>query len=160
MTDQILMSDQAIREQMENNQLIDLTDRIGRPHYSNLIIEEPEENLFPETQYYLIKEIAQMIDNKRENTLVITTHSPYVMAAVNNLIAAGNVVKADASKKDAVKEILHCPASICYEDLSAYGIKNGEIHSIKDDEFQLISTDELDKASECISDDYSKLMEL
>ncbi|MCI1686294.1 MAG: ATP-binding protein [Prevotella sp.] len=140
--------------------IADLTERIGKPHYSNLIIEEPEENLFPETQYYLIKEIAQMIDNKRDNTIVITTHSPYVMTTINNLIAAGDIVSHDESKKDAVENILHCSSYIRYEDLSAYGIKDGKIHSIKDDEFQLISTDELDKASECISDDYSKLLEL
>jgi len=140
--------------------IADLTERIGKPHYSNLIIEEPEENLFPETQYFLVKDIARMMDNGRDNTIVITTHSPYVMTAINNLVAASNVVRADESKKSAVDNLLKCSSYIPYEDLSAYGIKNGNIHSIKDDEYQLISTDELDKASDCISDDYSKLLEL
>lgn len=167
LTNQIVMPDSSInglknKEPMMlfNKQLSHLIKRIGVPHYSNLIIEEPEENLFPETQYLLIKDIIRMMNNGRDNTIVMTTHSPYVMTAINNLIAAGNVVSRDGSKKDAVERILGGPSYILYDDLSAYGIKDGEIHSIKDADFQLISTDELDRASECISDDYSKLLEL
>lgn len=67
-----------------------LTNR-GFYHNSNLIIEEPEQNLFPNTQKDLIYEMLYTITNSvgnEPNTLSITTHSPYVLYAINNCMLA------------------------------------------------------------------------
>ena len=67
----------------EQNSMLRLVDNITKPHFSNIIIEEPEQNLFPQTQVDLIKDILKRLNKERDN-LVITTHSPYILYALNN----------------------------------------------------------------------------
>jgi len=64
-----------------------LRDSSARPKLSNIVIEEPEQNLFPATQAGLIYDILDMIDHNRDN-LVITTHSPFILYALNNCMIA------------------------------------------------------------------------
>ena len=49
-----------------------------------LVIEEPELNLFPSTQHFLIDWIMRKM-RKSNGSIVITTHSPYVLSVVDNL---------------------------------------------------------------------------
>lgn len=55
-----------------------------------IIIEEIEQNLFPETQCDAIYKLLSQITNDND-TLVLTTHSPYVLYALNNCILGGLV---------------------------------------------------------------------
>ena len=56
---------------------------------SFFIIEEPESNLFPESQKLVI-ELISMIAGVG-NAVLLTTHSPYVLGTVNNLLYADTV---------------------------------------------------------------------
>ena len=68
----------------------------GKAQFSNIVIEEPEQNLFPQTQAGLTYDILGMIDHDRD-TLVVTTHSPFILYALNNCMLAWTV-------RDAIKE--------------------------------------------------------
>ncbi len=57
----------------------------GKENKNRFIIEEPELNLFPTTQYELIKFFIEKI-NKSKNSILMTTHSPYVLTSLNNLL--------------------------------------------------------------------------
>jgi hypothetical protein len=61
--------------------------------YSQFIIEEPEQNLFPTTQcdliYYMLR---VMNESGRDHRLTFTTHSPYILYALNNCMM-GYLVK-------------------------------------------------------------------
>ena len=131
---------------------------VSQPHYSTFIIEEPEENLFPITQYNLVKHIFKTLDNGRDNTLVITTHSPYIMSSVNNLIQACNIISKDENAVAYVEDILHYVPKFSYEEVCAYSLKSGYIESISCDEYKLISADSLDMASDVISSDFERLL--
>ncbi|WP_295730048.1 ATP-binding protein [uncultured Muribaculum sp.] len=65
----------------------EMEERLSRPSFSNIIIEEPEQNLFPQTQAMLVYDFFDMIDFERDN-LTITTHSPFVIYAINNCMMA------------------------------------------------------------------------
>ena len=67
-----------------------LMDRLERPHFAKLIIEEPELSLFPQTQVRLIYDLLKEIDFSRDNVL-LTTHSPYILYAINNCMMAHKV---------------------------------------------------------------------
>ena len=54
------------------------------------VIEEPELNLFPKTQQKLIYELISDATNS-ENQITITTHSPYILFALNNCMMGGLV---------------------------------------------------------------------
>jgi len=62
-----------------------LNNRIQKPHYVNLIVEEPEQNLFPKTQVTLIYELLKMLV-REDDIILLTTHSPYTLYALNNCI--------------------------------------------------------------------------
>lgn len=119
--------------------------------YCNIFLEEPEENLFPLTQRDLVNALIEMINGERKHNLFITTHSPYIMASFNNLIQAGDVLSEDKTKKEALEEIIPLSLALNYEEISAYAIKEGFMHTIMDDEMKLISPTELDAVSDEIS---------
>ena len=60
------------------------------------IIEEPESNLFPESQKAIV-ELTALVAGAG-NAVLLTTHSPYVLGAVNNLLYAGTVGQIAAEK--------------------------------------------------------------
>ena len=48
------------------------------------ILEELEQNLFPKAQKELLEFLVQAV-NKHNHTLILTTHSPYILTALENL---------------------------------------------------------------------------
>ena len=141
----------------ETEQII---DQLTHYESCDLFIEEPEENLFPQTQNELVKWFAELMNNGRNHSLFIATHSPYVMSAFNNLIQAGDVIEESPEKKESVEQIVGYNLSLSYDDVGAFAITGGTVHSIKDDELRLISPSELDTASDMISEVFNQLIQL
>lgn len=72
----------------------------GKAEFSNIVIEEPEQNLFPATQAGLTYDILGMIDHGRD-TLVLTTHSPFILYALNNcMLAYTSAAKIEAEERE------------------------------------------------------------
>ncbi len=126
--------------------------------HSDIYLEEPEENLFPETQKDLVNWLAEILNEERKHSLFIATHSPYIMSAFNNLIQAGNVIEESPEKIEKVNNIIGENRFVKYDDVAAFAISNGTIHHIMDDEFCLISAEALDGASEDIARDFDNLL--
>jgi predicted ATPase len=60
------------------------------------VVEEPEAHLYPLAQKELINAFAVFINTIKEGRLIITTHSPYILACVNILLFAHYVsIKTD-----------------------------------------------------------------
>lgn len=109
-----------------------IRNNLFKTHSTNLIIEEPEQNLFPATQktliYYLLESIASDLDHN----LTLTTHSPYVLYAINNCIMANLVYE---KLSDIEKENIFCLKSkIDSKSISIYQIKNGLIECIQQED--------------------------
>lgn len=151
----ILLSKKGV---VESVPIMDLYERIGKPHCTKLSIEEGEMNIFPSTQYELVKKIFSAMNFDRGDTLLLTTHSPYIMTSINNLIQANNSSKENPEEAHRINKLIPSGSWINYEDISAWAVDNGTVRSINDDEYNIISTDELDKASEVISDDFANLL--
>lgn len=84
---QMIKTPQKEENRGDVESLIKMADFVSRPSYSNIVIEEPEQNLFPETQRRLVEHILAVIDKDRDN-LVMTTHSPFVLYSLNNCMLA------------------------------------------------------------------------
>lgn len=123
--------------------------------YLICVIEEPEQNLFPISQYEVILNLLSGFSNNTENTLIITTHSPYVLETINNCMYANHIV----SKGKDVSKILPSEYHISFDRVSAYKIADGEIRSIKEDDIKQINPEEVDRCSGIISDIYTKLLD-
>lgn len=102
-------------------------------YYSQVIIEEPELNLFPKTQqelvYYMISTLNRI---NREHQLVITTHSPFILFAINNCMMGGLV--GDKIHSNERERIASYPAWIKPSDVSIYEIHDGRIKCIQDED--------------------------
>lgn len=139
--------------------------------HRSFVIEEPELNLFPTAQYELIKRLessrkeAYWEDYGTIHTY--TTHSPYILSAVNNLLYADKVrvkielIKQEDEKKGKLKllqQIIPSPINPYY--FTAYQVCNGKAESIFETETGLIKDNFIDKASDKIVDDFDDLMNL
>lgn len=102
-------------------------------NYTKLIIEEPELNLFPKAQQDLIYYILEVIvREKRDHQLVLTTHSPYVLFALNNCMMGG-LVKKNIPLKER-KTFASYKSWIDPKKVSVYEIHDGTLKCIQDED--------------------------
>ncbi len=119
-----------------------------------LCVEEPETHLFPTTQRDLTYLFGYMYNLNTE--FLITTHSPYILSALNNLLFAKKLYKETAKKE--IKERYE-KIWIDSRDISIYEVKDGYIRSIIDRE-GLIEAEAIDKVSDEIAREADELLEL
>lgn len=99
-----------------------------------VIIEEPEAHLFPRAQKEIMHLIAHSaVQNKSK--VLFTTHSPYMIACLNNELARNRAL-----------------------EVSAYYLCDGGASSIVDEEDGLVDMQALDAVSEEIASDFLKAM--
>lgn len=101
--------------------IVDKLDRFlgflsGRIYtHTQFIIEEPEQNLFPETQCELMDSLSDSINHGKSHRMVLTTHSPYIVNYLNVLISRSSVSN---------------EAYISPGDLAVYRIYNGKLQNL------------------------------
>jgi ABC-type lipoprotein export system ATPase subunit len=135
--------------------------RLDSPSFSTIYVEEPEAHLFPDAQEHITRLISFLRYNaKREVAFVITTHSPYILAAFNNLIKAGDIVRQNPSLKDAVCKEIPESMHIDIERFSDYALENGKAADIIDRETNLINADAIDGVSESIMGIFNALQDI
>jgi predicted ATPase len=93
--------------------------------HTQFIIEEPEQNLFPNTQCDLMYHLLNCLNHGKAHRAVITTHSPYILYALNNCLLA-NIVKGD------IPEGSELPAAcvkveIAPKDVAVWEIEDGKL---------------------------------
>lgn len=133
---------------------IRILDNYTEIQYIQSIIEEPELNLFPDTQQALIYELmadAVVSDNR----MVMTTHSPYVLFALNNCVMGGLVGK--NIPEDERKDFPSFESWIDPSLVSVYEIHDGTIKCIQDEE-GIIEDNYLNQAYKKNSDEYISLL--
>lgn len=110
-------------------------------HHTSAYLEEPEQNLFPEAQRDLVGELIRFNNLNERHSLTITTHSPYILSSINNLMYAYQVGKKDKQK---VAIIIPEQNWINYDDVRAYFVSEGTVSSILDDEIRQIKAETID----------------
>ena len=119
------------------------------------IIEEPESNLFPESQKYITEMIA-LVSNCG-HSVVLTTHSPYVLGTLNNLLYAHTIDEKYAKEADSI-----IPRQLWLDDkqFNSWFVKNGGIENCMDSEIHMIENERIDEISKVINNDFDRMLEL
>ncbi len=120
-----------------------------------VVFEEPEAHLYPEAQKEIIDLIA-LLFNALESQIIITTHSPYILSAINNLIYADVLSK----KGKDISSIIEKRKVIDSDAVDAYFVQDGALISIIDEETKMIKSEAIDSASKILNDTFNKLYEL
>lgn len=123
--------------------------------YDRYIIEEPELNLFPQTQVDLLHFLVS-----RCRQLTVTTHSPYLLSGLNTLIEANNVLKLHPEKEDEIAALIPKECMMDFDNVGAYKIEDGEILSIMNSEYHLVVADKIDEISDRESRIFSALLDM
>jgi predicted ATP-binding protein involved in virulence len=125
-------------------------------------IEEPEAHLFPSAQRNVIELIATVFNYRKEKLqFFITTHSPYVLTALNNLLQAGLLY--EESSQDVLhqlEKIVPRYKALTTSDLSAYVLANGKCSSIICSDTGLIDAKIIDSVSDELAIEFDKLLSL
>jgi predicted ATPase len=132
------------------------------------IIEEPEAHLYAKAQKKLVELIALTI-NKTDSQILLTTHSPYILSILNNLLTISLVRKNNSSAvskidnhfetkqlDEAKNERIH----IFSNEIQAYALSiHNESYctSIIDKETGLIGDNYLDTVTEELNEDFNTL---
>ncbi len=127
-----------------------------------IYIEEPEAHIFPNAQKLIVEFISYVFNHsKTKYQFIITTHSPYILTAFNNLLQAGiienegNRDKNNELYKTIQKELILKPDSI-----NAYSLQKDNYCNLMNQETGLISANILDEVSNEISDEFDKLLNI
>lgn len=139
---------------------------VNKREYSSFVIEEPETNLFPDKQVSLLRHILKTV-NKGGRTLTITTHSPYLLSALNNSLFAGLMIKSygEGIRKD-ISEIIDKDCFLTSEECSVYSLGesvNGKglyCKSVVDPNTGMIDSNALDGVSLLLSAEFSNLEDI
>lgn len=127
-------------------------------------IEEIEQNLFPQFQANLLRHIVAAIKNANDKNGVshsmvsMTTHSPYILSALNVLMAASEAYEIDA---EATKEIVSEQYILPKDSISAYYLTSeGTVVNIIDPDFYMVSGMNLDTVSQSVEEDLDRLNDI
>ena len=151
-----IMSNKELAADVKTAALESLSSRFRYSHFVN-VVEEPELNLFPKSQRDLLQELIGFVNERPGNKLVVTTHSPYILAALNNLMYADRVGR---RHREAVDRIISERYRINPEVVNAYQLEGGRIIPIVDREIQQIEAERIDGVSEELNGQYEQLLKL
>ncbi len=132
---------------------------LKRNRPKTLIIEELELNIFPSAQMKLVQFLVNYT-NLNGGSLLLPTHSPYILTSLNNCMLAHHVGH-NPKNNDKAKIVLPEKYWINPDDVSAYLLKtDGTAEDIIDWEEKLIKAEKIDLVSEVISENFNQLLDL
>lgn len=149
--------------QEEKERFESVISQMFKTQSANLYIEEPELNLFPLAQRDLLYELVKLISIRENDCLTLTTHSPYILYALNNCMM-GHLVK-DRISDDIRKEIDCRDSWISPELVSVWEIKdgylkgrNGELNATIQQADGLVGDNYFDSNMKEVMDDFYKML--
>lgn len=129
------------------------------------IIEEPEAHLFPTAQKQLIELLVFLANAQPDSQVIITTHSPYVLTAVNNMLVAQKVADQFPEKEEEIAGIYPPKFRIKGDQFAAYSLGNSMMEdapfcaSLVSEKTGLIAQNYLDTVSLSLGHEFQQMMQ-
>ncbi len=156
----LVVFDGVINEMSDDSFII-----LHRKNCPFITIEESELNCYPLTQKKLVEHLIEKIkfrDYQKSNeyycNLLLTTHSPYILTSINNLMYAYNVGKEHFEETD---KIIPYKNWLNPNDVSAYRLNEGGVsEDIFDKEESLIKAEKIDEVSTSLNKAFNDLINI
>jgi predicted ATPase len=116
--------DETLTEEQQRAAISTLSARFNKTAFLN-VVEEPEQKLFPSSQWEMLKSLLECNAHGQHNRLVLTTHSPYIVSYLSLSVQAHRLrqklqVFGRADLLSKLAEIVPVHAMIAPEDLAIY----------------------------------------
>lgn len=148
----------------EHSKRIEGLNKMFFPQNLFSIIEEIEQNLFPESQKNLLFKSLEFNNDKEDNHLIITTHSPYIIAYTSLAMKAFKVKENINERPDFLKrleDIVPIKSCVNPDKTGIYQIDNkGVIVSIKSERGQILDNNFLNTSLEDTNDLFNDLLDI
>jgi hypothetical protein len=158
-----ILADKTYTEEQKRILLSNLAAQFNIKRTLN-IIEEPEQNLFPTSQQGMLNKLLEYNNKVKDNKLIITTHSPYIIGYMTLAVKAMELYK--KAKKEEVRaqinEIVPQKSAISHDDLVIYELdeKDGSIRMLGSKNGIPNDNDYLDNALGIINEMFSDLLDI
>ncbi len=128
-----IWSNNSLSEEQRRIALSVLSSKFNKSAFIN-IVEEPEQNLFPTSQWEILKSLLEFNNLTSGNKLIMTTHSPYIINYLTLAIKASSLkvlVKTEENKKR-LQEIVPFDSTVKPDDIVIYELdeRNGSIRKL------------------------------
>lgn len=100
-----VFSNLSLTEEQKRAALSVLSSKFNKTAFIN-IVEEPEQNLYPLSQWKILESLLTFNNQGKDNRLVLTTHSPYIINYLS-IAVQGMMLKASIMKLPNNKDLLH-----------------------------------------------------
>lgn len=128
------------------------------------IVEEPEQNLYPESQKMVLFNLIKNLNKIKENKLIITSHSPYILNFITLCTEAYQLYKNEnrgLAANEALSNIVPLASTISIEQVNAYELDDkGNVQLLNKEDGFLDDSHSLNTMFEKINDDFSKLLDM
>ena len=88
---QDIVNNKNFTEQQQRDAISSLSGKFTKNAFVN-IVEEPEQNLFPKSQWEMLLALSAINNMCGGNRLVMTTHSPYVISYLTLMVKAHSLL--------------------------------------------------------------------
>lgn len=132
--------------------------------HTQFVIEEPCQNLFPKTQMDLLYHLISETNHGRNHRLLMTTHSPYMLYALNNCMLA-YLVREKVDKEMAIN--IECfPYALNPKVVSVWSLQDGYVRDANgmanktiQDKRGLVRKNYFNEVMRQVMGDFNKLLE-
>lgn len=158
-----IMQDDAISDSIKDMMIRQLSSANRYDRFIN-IVEEPELNLFPQSQMEVLRSLVAINASSKQNMLVFTTHSPYSLAILNMLVMGAKLYqRANEADRAEIERILPHKYHLNENDVAAYRLSSKEEDycvSIINSNTGMIAKNDLDSCSDEINRIFNQLYRL
>lgn len=133
------------------------------PQHLFTIVEEIEQNLFPESQREILINALNRVNNKLENHLILTTHSPYIIAYTTLAMKAYNVKKLTDNESilKKIDNVIPLTSTIDSSQTGVYQINDeGQIISLISKSGLILDNNYLNNSLEDTNELFNELLDL
>lgn len=158
-----IMQDDAISDSIKDMMIRQLSSANRYDRFIN-IVEEPELNLFPQSQMEVLRSLVAINSSSEQNMLVFATHSPYSLAILNMLVMGAKLYqRANEADRAEIERILPHKYHLNENDVAAYRLSSKEEDycvSIINSNTGMIAKNDLDSCSDEINRIFNQLYRL
>lgn len=94
---ELILNNESLTEEQKRISVSIISSKFNKTAFIN-IVEEPEQNLFPTSQWQMLRTLLEFNNDSPGNKLIMTTHSPYLINYLSIAIQAGYLKSKNLSK--------------------------------------------------------------